>query len=203
MAVIRWNPGSELMNLHSEMDRLFTELAEGLTPARMGRGGSGGAEMQAFLPIDIERTDDALVIRASVPGFKPEEVNVTVDQGVLTIDARHEEQRDRKDRNFLRQERFVGRLYRQILLGSEVNSEEARATFDNGVLTVIVPLAQRPQPRRIEVQPGEDTSAMGLEETPVESGSTASAPGGNGSGAATEAQGLEETPVAAGQQQQG
>src|SRR3979411_1993442 len=79
-----------------------------------------------------------------------------------------------------RHDQFLGRLSRQILLGTEVNSEQARATFDNGLLTVTVPLAQRPQPRRIEVQAAEDTSAMGLEETPVESGSTASARSGNG-----------------------
>lgn len=162
MAVIRWNPGSDLMNLHSEMDRLFTELTEGLTPARMMRGAAGG-ETQAFLPLDIERTDRGLVIRASVPGFTPDEVNVTVDQGVLTIDAQHREEHEDKDkeRNFLRRERFEGRLHRQILLGPDVNSEGAQASFENGVLTVTVPLAQRPQPRRIPVQPGSETTGQG------------------------------------------
>ena len=87
MALIRWNPGTELMNLHSEMDRLFEELAGDMGRARWTKGNGGTA--QAFLPVDIERTDDALVIRASVPGFNPDEVSVTVDQGILTIDAQH------------------------------------------------------------------------------------------------------------------
>jgi HSP20 family protein len=85
MALIRWNPSSDLMNIHSEMDRLFGDLTEGMRA--QGNGGRG--EASAILPVDIERTDDALVIYASVPGFSPDEVDVTVDNGVLTIDARH------------------------------------------------------------------------------------------------------------------
>lgn len=85
MAVIRWNPTSDLMNLHSEMDRIFNDAWQGfgLTPRR-GPNGQGQAE---YLPLDIERTDDALVVHAPVPGYTPEEVSVTVDSGVLTIDA--------------------------------------------------------------------------------------------------------------------
>jgi HSP20 family protein len=158
MAVIRWNPGSELINLHSEMDRLFGELTDVLTPARMMRG---GGDAQAFLPVDIERTEQALVIRASVPGFTPEEVNVTVDQGVVTIDAQHREEREKKEKNYLRQERFTGRLHRQILLGQEVDGDGARATFENGVLTVTVPLTQHPQPRRITVEPAASAGGGG------------------------------------------
>jgi HSP20 family protein len=151
MALIRWNPTSELMNLHSEMDRVFGELTEdfGLLPRVLGNGRN---EASAFLPLDVERTDNALVIRASVPGFSPEEVSVTVENGVLTIDARHQRESERKERNFIRQERFSGRLYRQIALGEDVNSEEANATFKDGVLTVTVPMAPRPEPKRIPVQ---------------------------------------------------
>jgi HSP20 family protein len=150
MALIRWNPGSDLMNIHSEMDRLFGDLTEGMRA--QGNGGRG--ETSAILPVDIERTDDALVIYASVPGFSPDEVDVTVDNGVLTIDARHpqEGEEEQRQRNFIRQERYTGRLYRQIALGEGVKSEDARATFHNGVLTVTVPLAPRPQPKRIPVQ---------------------------------------------------
>ena len=150
MALIRWNPGTELMNLHSEMDRLFEELAGDMGMARWTKGNGGTA--QAFLPVDIERTDDALVIRASVPGFNPDEVSVTVDQGILTIDAQHREEKEKKEKNYVRQERFTGRLYRQIALGQDVKRDEAKATFATGVLTVTVPLAKRSEPRKIPVQ---------------------------------------------------
>jgi HSP20 family protein len=146
-ALIRWNPSSDLINLHSQMDQLFGELSEAW------RGPQRGSNVvsAAFLPVDIERTDDAIVIRASVPGFEPDEVDITVENGVLTIDAQHEEEDEQTEGNVLRRERYVGRLYRQIVLGDGVRGEEAEASFDNGELTIRVPLEQKQQPRRVRV----------------------------------------------------
>jgi HSP20 family protein len=184
--MIRWNPGTDLMNLHSEMDRLFDEVMGGMGLHRAQRGG-GAIAQAAFLPLDIERTDDALIIRASVPGFKPEEVNVTVDRGILTIDAQKRQEEEQKERNFVRQERFIGRLYRQIVLGQDVRSEDARATFADGVLTVTVPLAKRAEPRRIPVEPGEGASAQAGNGVAAQAAETSSA------------QGVESIPVQAGE----
>lgn len=148
MALIRWNPTSDLMNLHSEMDRIFNDVWQGfgLTP----RGGTNGGNA-GYLPIDIERTDEAVVVHAPVPGYPPEEVSVTVDSGVLTIDAEHRQEDEQKERRWIRQERFAGRLYRQISLGEGVDGDRARASFQNGVLSVILPLVQRPEPKKIPV----------------------------------------------------
>lgn len=160
MAVIRWNPASDLLNVHSELDRIFGDLTEGLMPAR---GQGDGRNLPAFLPIDIERGDRELTIRASVPGFKPEEVSVTVDGGVLTIDARHDETREEKDKegkNVVRRERYTGRLYRQVVLGDGVDGENVQARFENGELVITVPLAQRPEPRRIPVQSSDGATAQ-------------------------------------------
>jgi HSP20 family protein len=159
MTLIRWNPASDLVNLHSEMDRLFSQLTEGLT-TRSRSDGDGREESPAFLPVDIERSDDALLIRASVPGFRPEDVEVTVDNGVLTIDARHTQEDERREGRFLRRERFVGRLYRQIALGEGLRAEEAQASFENGVLTIRIPMAERPEPRKIPVQGSGDGEAQ-------------------------------------------
>jgi HSP20 family protein len=153
MAIIRWNPASDLVNLHSELDRLFGDLTEGLVSPRGQEG--GGRMMPAFLPIDVERGERDITIRASVPGFKPEEVSVTVDAGILTIDARHDEEREEKDKegkNVVRRERYTGRLYRQISLGEGIDAEKVQARFENGELIISVPLSQRPQPRRIQVK---------------------------------------------------
>lgn len=149
MALIRWNPSSDLMNLHSEMDRIFNDVWQGF--GVMPRSGTNGPGAAVYLPLDIERTDDALVIHAPVPGYTPEEVSVTVDSGVLTIDAEHRQGAEEKERKWLRQERFTGRLYRQVGLGEGVAGEQARASFQNGVLTVTLPLVQRPEPKRIPV----------------------------------------------------
>lgn len=149
MAVIRWNPTSELMNLHSEMDRLFNEMGHGFGLGRRLTDNGGAAT--GFLPLDIERTDSALVVQAPVPGYTPEEVSVTVDSGILTIEAQRRQQAEQKERNWIRQESFTGRLYRQIALGEGVNGDQARASFQNGVLTITVPLTQRPEPKKIPV----------------------------------------------------
>jgi HSP20 family protein len=180
MAIIRWNPASDLVNLHSELDRIFSDLTEGLVAPR-GQGGGDGRNVPAFLPVDIERSDSALTIRASVPGFKPEEVSVTVDNGMLTIDARHEEEREDRERNVIRRERFTGRLYRQIALGEGVDSENVNARFENGELVITVPLTQRPQPRRIPVQGG-DGQQQEMADTRAGQPQPAGASAGNGAG---------------------
>jgi HSP20 family protein len=179
MAIIRWNPASDLVNLHSELDRIFSDLTEGLMGPR-GQGGGDGHNLPAFLPVDIERTDKGLVIRASVPGFKPEEVNVSMDNGVLTIDATHTEERENRDekRNVLRRERYTGRLYRQIAIGDGADSEKVQARFENGELVVTVPLAQRPEPRRIQVQAGERSQQQELQGSRAETQQTATAGAG-------------------------
>ncbi len=149
MALIRWNPTSELMSLHSEMDRIFNDIWQGYAQTPRANGNGGGTA--ALLPLDVERTDTAVVVHAPVPGFAPEEVAVTVDAGVVTIEAQHQQQAEQKDRSWIRQETFTGRLYRQIALGEGVNGEQAQATFQNGVLSVTLPLNQRPAPKKIPV----------------------------------------------------
>jgi HSP20 family protein len=150
MAVIRWNPSSELMNLHSEMDRIFNDVWQGFGAGRRSTDDHGAAT--GFLPLDIERTDTGLLVHAPVPGYGPEEVSVTVDSGVLTIEAQHRQQAvEQKAQNWIRRESFGGRLYRQIALGDGVNGDDAHASFQNGVLTVTLPLAQRAEPKKIPV----------------------------------------------------
>ncbi len=150
MAIIRWNPMSDLTTLHGELDRLFGDLTEGLGLERLGDGARGAR--QAFLPVDVERGPDAVVIHASVPGFKPEEVSVTVGDGVLTIEAEHKEESERTERAVVRRERFHGRLFRQVRLSDEVRGDEATARFEQGVLTVTVPLVPVVEPKRIPVE---------------------------------------------------
>jgi HSP20 family protein len=161
MALIRWNPTSELMNLHSDMDRIFNDVWQGYGLGR--RSQDNGGATPSILPLDVERTDGAPVVHAPVPGYTPEEVSVTVDAGVLTIEAQHHQQAEQRQSTWVRKECFTGRLYRQIALGEGVNGDEATASFQNGVLTVTVPLSQRPEPRKIPVV----VDAARLEEAPA------------------------------------
>ena len=146
MAIARWSPIQELTTLHTTMDRLFGDMLESNTdPADAG--------LTTFrLPVDISETDKGYMIKAPIPGFKPEEVEVSMSDGVLTIRATHQEERTDKKRNYLRREVIYGNFERQIALPSDVRGENIKATFNDGVLTVEVPRAAKPQPMRIQVQ---------------------------------------------------
>src|SRR5205807_8432782 len=102
------------------------------------------------LPMHIRQSHDASEIEASVPRFKPDDLDITLDENVLTIrGTRHEDEVMRGA--YVRRERNAHSVYRQVGLPAEVKTDEITAGFDNGVLTVIVPRAQRAQPKRIPV----------------------------------------------------
>ena len=150
MNLIRWNSGSDLLNLHSELDRLFEELGH---PFPRSSGAQNGGAL-AYLPLDVRRVDNQIEVQASVPGYRPEDVTVTVDSGTLTIAAEGEGEKEITEDGFVRRERYQGRLFRQVVLGDGVNGEGATASFENGVLTVTVPLVARPEPKRIPISAG-------------------------------------------------
>ena len=142
MALVRWNPWGELFDLHNQMDQLFQTLTTE-TPRNGGQ--------HANLPVDIRQSDEAYTIEASVAGFKPEDVEVTFEAGVLTIRGTHREDHEQKQGTYVRRERQTQSVFRQISLPAEVRAEEISASFENGLLTVTVPRAQKAQPKRIQV----------------------------------------------------
>jgi HSP20 family protein len=146
-SLTRWNPWSELFTLHDQMDQLFNEAFGTMVPARNG-------ETTVTLPVDIRQTDEAYYIEASVPGFAPEDVEITLDQNVLTIRGQRKQESEEKRDGWVRRERRVGSVYRQVGLPAEVRADEITASFENGVLGIVVPRAQKAQPKRIPVTPG-------------------------------------------------
>jgi HSP20 family protein len=150
MAIARWRPANDLASLHSTMDRLFSD-AFGDMWGRMGDGGEGGMAM-FNLPVDIQETDNGYLIKAPVPGFDPEDVDVTFSDGVLTIKATRREEKEEPEGQYLRREIAFGNYMRRIALPGDVQGEGITATFENGVLTVEVPRASKPEPRRIQVE---------------------------------------------------
>ena len=147
MAISRWQPADELSTLQNMMGRLFNDLFED------GNTGRGSIAPMRRLPVDITETKDAYIVKAPVPGFKPEEVEVTFSDGVLTIRARHQEEKEeKKEGTVVRREVMYGDFMRQIVVPADVRGENIQASFENGQLVVELPREARPQPKKIEVR---------------------------------------------------
>ena len=148
MTSIRWwGPNSDLYSAARAMDRLFDQF--------VGQGTTGSQEDGTptyTLPVDILETDDAYVLFASVPGVPSDAVDVTFEEGMLSITAKASpfETQGR----WLRQERPWGNWIRRLELPKEVEAANITAHFENGVLLVRVPKSPRAQPVRIQVGSG-------------------------------------------------
>lgn len=148
MAISRWSPVGELASLHTAMDRLFSDFF-----------GGGSEELETagarpstwYLPLDILDSEGGYVVKAAVPGFKPEDVEVTFTDGILGIVARHQEESDGRQGRYLRRELRLGSYARSVQLPGGIRPEDIKAGFDNGILTVEIPKAKGPQPIKIEV----------------------------------------------------
>lgn len=128
---------------------------------------SGTDRSPRFMPMDLYKVDDHYVLTADLPGVDPGSVDVTVDNGTLTLTA-HRSVRSEDSVQWLASERFFGTYRRQLSLGDGVDTTKIAATYENGVLTVTIPLAERAKSRRIEVAHTPATASIGT--TTIESG---------------------------------
>jgi HSP20 family protein len=117
------------------------------------------------MPMDLYKVDDHYVLTADLPGVDPGSVDVSVDNGTLTLTA-HRSARSEDSVQWLASERFFGTYRRQLALGEGIDSTKISATYENGVLTVTIPLAERAKPRRVEVTHG--GAAKSIQPTTVE-----------------------------------
>lgn len=126
---------------------------------------SGTSRSPRFMPMDLYKVDDHYVLTADLPGVDPGSVDVSVDNGTLTLTA-HRSARSEDSVQWLASERFFGTYRRQLSLGEGIDSTKISATYENGVLTVTIPLAERAKPRRVEVTHG--GAAKSIQPTTVE-----------------------------------
>ncbi|MCB0946879.1 MAG: Hsp20/alpha crystallin family protein [Mycobacterium sp.] len=110
---------------------------------------SGTSRSPRFMPMDLYKVDDHYVLTADLPGVDPGSVDVSVDNGTLTLTA-HRSARSEDSVQWLASERFFGTYRRQLALGEGIDSTKISATYENGVLTVTIPLAERAKARRVE-----------------------------------------------------
>lgn len=121
---------------------------------------SGTDRSPLFMPMDLYKVDDHYVLTADLPGVDPGSVDVTVDNGTLTLTA-HRSARSGESVQWLANERFFGTYRRQLSLGEGVDPAKIAATYENGVLTVTIPLAERAKARRIDVTHSGSATSIG------------------------------------------
>lgn len=155
MALMRWEPFSEIESMRRVMDRMFDQVLGGTHAGRM----PGMAQLdfgRAFTPnVEVYQTGNEVVIKAELPGLDPKDVHVEIleDQVMLTGELKQES--EIKEDNYFRSERQYGHFERVVPLPNRIKDGEAKASFKNGVLTVRAPLAEevkKPQSRKLQIE---------------------------------------------------
>jgi HSP20 family protein len=143
----RWDPFQDMLSLREAMNQLMEDSF--VRPAAV-RGGQG------YVPaLDLSETDDGYLVEAAVPGLKPEDLEITVENNVLTLKGESRQETEDKKRNYHRIERRFGSFQRTISLPTTVKADAIKASLNDGVLRLEIPKAEEVKPRKISVNVGE------------------------------------------------
>ena len=144
MALVRSDP-------FRDVDRLFQQLLGGQ---------SGNGSRALAMPMDAYRKDDSFLIRLDLPGVRAESVDLTIEDNVLTIRAERPAPPGSENVESVIAERPFGAFTRQVFLGSNLDTENIQAEYEAGVLTLVIPVAERAKPRRIEIAEQSDKQQL-------------------------------------------
>jgi HSP20 family protein len=153
MNIVRYDPFRELRSLQDEMNRLFS--------SSFSRGGTNDEQMWSgsWTPsVDISENKEQIVLEAELPGMKPEDVEISIENNVLTLRGERKFEKKEDNENLHRVERSYGVFTRSFTLPLTVNAENATAEFENGVLRLTLAKKEEAKPRRIEIKSGAQTT---------------------------------------------
>ena len=138
MSLIRWRP---MLDPFSEMDEAFTRL-----PAV-------NSSLKAFTPaVDVYETDKAVVVETPLAGFNPDDVKVSVEKGVLTLQGENKKEHEIEEKNYYRKEVRSGAFYRQIALPTAVVEDKVEASFEDGILKITCPKTKPAEAKKVEIK---------------------------------------------------
>jgi HSP20 family protein len=144
MAIIRWDPFREMTSLQGQVNRLVDSMWSG--------------RQESWVPaVDVFDTSDAVVLKAELPGMKIDDIQIEVDDNVLTIKGERTFEEKVDEERYYRVERRYGSFQRSLALPQGVKPDEIEATYEDGILEVTVPKAEAMKPKRIEVRPVQKT----------------------------------------------
>ena len=155
--VVRWYPFGDI---RTTMDRLFDESFA--RPRRFAQT----HEYESPFPVEVSQTEDAIDVKASMPGVRAEDVDISIKDEVLTIKSEHKAVTEDTKREFYRREIRYGAFQRSLRLPVGVDADKAEAHFENGILTLHLPKADAIRPKQIKVTVGEGASEAKAVEAP-------------------------------------
>ncbi len=146
MALTRWNPTRDFMSLRDAMDRLFEDSL--VSPERLFTVASG---VTRSLPLEVYETPDEVVVRALTPGVTADQLEVSYQQGVLTLRCRTQPPEVQDGWTWHLREFGYGEMVRSITLPKEIDADHAQAQFQDGVLTLTLPKSEQAKPKQIPI----------------------------------------------------
>lgn len=147
----RWEPFRENFGLESQVNRMFNEL--------LGR--TQESNLTSWAPaVDIMENEHELVVKADLPDIKPEELDIRVENNILTIRGERKFEKKVDEKNYLRVERSYGSFARSFSLANTVNSEAIKADYKDGVLSLTIPKREEAKPKQIKVSVAGQATAV-------------------------------------------
>jgi HSP20 family protein len=147
MTLQRWDPFNELRRMQETMNNLWRGFGAGTTA-----GTTEGQEMETWaVPLDVVQQGDNVVIRASMPGVNPDNIDVSIEDNVLTIRGESAHESEHKEGNYLMRERRSGSFYRALRLPDTVDTDQAHPFYEHGVLTITIPKAESKKAKQLKV----------------------------------------------------
>jgi HSP20 family protein len=145
MTLVRYEPWNVMDRLHRQIDHIFGDSFA--VPAAAGETDA------SWIPsVDIHEYPDKFVVKADLPGVEPKDIDITADNGVLTLRGRRQFERLENQKGFERLERVAGAFLRRFTLPDNVQTDQIKARHNNGVLEVTIPKVAAPEPRRVSVE---------------------------------------------------
>jgi HSP20 family protein len=159
MALIRWEPVTELNTIQNEMNRLFNNFFD-----QPGQATRGNGTARRWLPaMDLVETAERYVLRADLPGLDDGDVNIQLEDNVLTISGERKAEREDQQEGYYRLERAFGSFSRSLTLPDGVNPDGIEAHFNRGVLEITIPKPEQKKPRTVQINLSSPADATAIE----------------------------------------
>jgi HSP20 family protein len=147
MTLQRWDPFNDLRRMQETMNHLWRGF---------GAGTPEGQEMETWaVPLDVVQQEDNFIIHASMPGVNPDNIDVSIEDNVLTIRGHSAHEAEHQEGNYLMRERRSGSFYRALRLPDMVDTDQAHPSYEHGILTITIPKAEFKKAKQLKVSVGD------------------------------------------------